>query len=406
MQIEDHYGLLLGIHLPWLVSSVALSIENSKVDIVVEYPDDTGVCPECKQLCKRYDYRESRTWRHLDTMQFTTYVHSAVPRIQCDKHGIKTVDVPWAGKHSRFTLLFEGFAIRILQAARSIEEARKLLKLNWHQVNDIKDRAVERGLSRRKNEGVKFVGIDEKQFRSGHRYISCLADLDNGRILNVVEDRTTESCKTLINTVFNDKQKHSVKAVATDMWAPFLNAVSHDLPHSVNVLDRFHISQHLNKAVDAVRKNENKILLSEGDRRLVRSKFIFLSKEENLSDAQRLNLSEIRKSNLKTARAWAIKENFIYFWMSGSRSAALEFFEGWYSWAIRSQIEQIKEKARMIKNHLPLILNYFDYPITNAVSEGLNSKIQTIKANSRGFRSFENFRNSILFYCGKLEMNP
>jgi transposase len=127
MQIEDHYGLLLGIHLPWLVSDVDLSIEHSKVDIVVEYPDDTGICPECKSLCKRYDYRESRTWRHLDTMQFTTYIHCAVPRIQCDKHGIKTVDVPWAGKHSRFTLLFETFAIRVLQAARSIEEAKKLL---------------------------------------------------------------------------------------------------------------------------------------------------------------------------------------------------------------------------------------------------------------------------------------
>ena len=139
-----------------------------------------------------------RTWRHLDTMQFATQLHCQLPRVRCDKHGVKTVEVPWAGKNSRFTLMFEGFAIRVLIAARSIEEARKLLGLNWHQVEAIKKRAVERGLQRRDENAIPYIGIDEKQFRSGHRYISSLVDLQGGRVLDVVEDRTEESCKSLI----------------------------------------------------------------------------------------------------------------------------------------------------------------------------------------------------------------
>lgn len=113
-------------------------------------------------------------------MQFTTYIHCIIPRIKCPEHGVKSLTVPWAGKHSRFTLLFESFAIRILQVARSVEEARKLLKLNWHQINAIKERAVERGLARRAQAPIHHIGLDEKQFRSGHQYITSLFDLDEG----------------------------------------------------------------------------------------------------------------------------------------------------------------------------------------------------------------------------------
>src|SRR5690554_6514938 len=188
MEIEDHYALLLGIQSPWEISSVALNMTESRVDIEVEYVDTSGACPECGVTCPKHDDRERRTWRHLDTMQFATYLHAQLPRIKCKDHGVKTVSAPWAGKNSRFTLLFESFAIQVIQASRSIEEARKLLKLNWHQVEAIKRRAVERGLARRETTAIKYLGIDEKQFRSGHQYITNLVDLKQGRVLDVVED--------------------------------------------------------------------------------------------------------------------------------------------------------------------------------------------------------------------------
>ena len=144
MEVEDHYSLLLGIHTPWEISSVDLKMQAQRVDIVVKYNDDTGPCPECEAISPKHDDRIPRTWRHLDTMQFATYLHCQLPRVRCKTHGAKTVSAPWAGKNSRFTLLFEAFAIRVLTAARSVEEAGKLLGLNWHQVDAIKARAVKR----------------------------------------------------------------------------------------------------------------------------------------------------------------------------------------------------------------------------------------------------------------------
>ncbi len=113
--------------------------------IVIEYADNQGPCPECGALHPKHDSRKKRTWRYLDTMQLSTYLHCEVPRIRCDMHGAKTVAIPWAGKNSRFTLLFEA----VLTAARSVEEARKLLGLNWHQVDAIKARAVQLGSAKK-----------------------------------------------------------------------------------------------------------------------------------------------------------------------------------------------------------------------------------------------------------------
>jgi transposase len=406
MEIEDHYGMLLGVESPWLISDVDLKLDTQQVDIVIEYADDTGPCPECGAICPKHDNRKTRTWRHLDTMQFVTQLHCQLPRVRCKEHGAKTVSVPWASKNSRFTLMFEAFAIRVLIAARSVEEARKLLGLNWHQVEAIKSRAVERGLKRREEVKIPFIGIDEKQFRSGHRYISSLVDLQGGRVLDVVEERTEAACKTLISKALTATQQTQVTAVALDMWKAYANAVNEKLPQADIVHDRFHISQHLNEAVDKVRRQENKALVEQGDNRLTGTKYHWLVNAENLHEDHEERFEALRHSELKVSRAWAIKESFRYFWDYSYRAWAESYFDNWYSWAIRSRLEPIKAKARMIKSHLPNILTYFKHGISNAVAEGLNSKIQTVKSNARGYRSFDGFRNSILFYCGGLEMAP
>lgn len=302
MEIEEHYSQLLGIQSPWEISNVELNLSEQRVDIVIEFAGDCAPCPECGTVSPKHDNRQERTWRHLDTMQFGTYLHCQLPRVRCKTHGVKSVEAPWAGKNSRFTLLFEAFAIRVLKAARSVEEARKLLKLNWHQVEAIKARAVQRGLARRQQEPIAYIGIDEKQFRSGHQYISSLFDLEGGRVLDVVEERTEEACKSLIDLALTELQKEHVTAVAMDMWLAFANSVKEKLPQAVIVHDRFHISKHLNEAVDKVRRRENRQLLTQGDERLKGSKYLWLSNPENQSNAFSETFDSLKNSELKVAR--------------------------------------------------------------------------------------------------------
>jgi len=203
-----------------------------------------------------------------------------------------------------------------------------------------------------------------------------------------------------------EAQQTQVTAVALDMWKAYENAVSDKLPNADIVHDRFHISQHLNEAVDKVRRKENKELVGTGDGRLKGSKFAWLTNEENVSEKFTESFDKLKNSDLKVARAWALKELFRDFWEYKTAGWAKKHFDKWYSWAIRSRLEPIKAKARMIKSHLDNTLTYFKHRISNAASEGLNSKIQTVKSNARGYRSFDGFRNSILFYCGGLEMAP
>ena len=385
---------------------VKLSVEKMRVDIFVEYGELTGTCPECGSTCRVYDRSPGRTWRHLDTMQFGTYLYCEPPRTECAEHGIKTMSMPWAGKHSRFTQLFEAFAINVMLASRSLQEAGKLLRLEWHQLHSIMKRAVERGLNRRGNDEIAWVGMDEKSFRKGHNYVSLMNDLEHSRVLDVVEGREGNAADKLITKALDDGQREMVCGVAIDMSAPYIKAIRRHLPHADIVHDKFHIAKHLNDAVDKTRRKEHRKLLKNKDTRLKGTKYSWLKGMEHLSDESLEQVESLAKAELDVAKAWYIKELFRHFWTRRDAEFARSYFERWYKEAFKTGLPEIRKVARMLKKHLENILTYFESYITNAVSEGLNSKIQTIKANARGFRNFENYRASILFFCGKLELSP
>lgn len=405
--LNSHYALLLGLNSPWKVTKVNLELEQSRVIIEVGNDSKQVVCPDCQKPSSRRDLAPVRSWRHLDTMNFETIIRASVPRCNCAHCGVKTIAVPWADKHSRFTLMFEAFAIEVLRMAGSLEAGRLFLGLSWDAAHAIMERAVERGLSKRDISEVRRVGIDEKSFLKGHNYLTALNDLEGGRVLDVVGERTEAACRKLIEKALpDDCNRLKIEAVALDMWPAFRNAAKALLPNAKIVYDRFHVSGYLGGAVDQVRRAEHKQLLKEGDNILTGSRYSVLRSKETRTEKHQGVLDEICGRNLKTSRAWAIKESFVSFWEARNRAFAEIIFDEWYGWAIRSQLKPIVKVAKMLKKHLEGLLTYFDYPITNAVSEGLNSKIQSIKAAARGFRNFANYRTRILFTCGKLDLTP
>lgn len=403
---EKHYETLLGLDASWAVKKVDLNIEKLKVRIYIDHVGNSAVCPECSATCKLYDHSPERTWRHLDTMQFATSIHCKPPRVKCEQHGVITASMPWADKHSRFTLLFEDFAVRVLNASRSLSDAGKLLRLNWNQVHCVMERAVKRGLERRTNDEVPWIGMDEKSFRKGHNYISVLNDIEGSRVLDVVEGRDGEVAEELINKALDAHQREMVCGVAIDMSAPYISAIKKHLPHADIVHDKFHISKHLNDAVNKTRAKEHRAMLKEKDERLTGTKFLWLRGLGQLDDESLAQIESLKKAGLNVAKAWYIKEMFKEFWNRRDASFAQSYFDFWYREAFATNLPEIQAVARMLKKHLHNILTYFDCYITNALSEGINSKIQALKANARGFRNFENYRTSILFFCGKLRLAP
>jgi len=404
--LNSHYSLLLGLQSPWKVAKVNLEMEPHRVVIDVSHGPGKVACPDCGKLSSQRDLAPARSWRHLDTMNFETIIQARVPRCKCPDCGIKTVAIPWAGKHSRFTLMFEAFAIEVLRMAGSLDAGRLFLGLSWDSAHAIMERAVERGLAKRDISEVEHIGIDEKSFLKGHNYLTALNDLDEGRVLDVVQERTEVACRELIEKALpSEWNRFKIDAAAVDMWPAFGNAIKALLPNASIVYDRFHVSGYLGGAVDQVRRAEHKQLLKEGDEILTGSRYSVLRSEASRTEKHESVLEKICGRNLKTSRAWAIKESFVGFWEARNRAFAEEIFKDWYGWASRSQLKPVVKVAKMLKKHLAGLLTYFQYPITNAVSEGLNSKIQSIKASARGFRNFANYRIRILFTCGKGRAN-
>jgi len=404
--LSEHYARLLGLGDDWDVTDVDLDLSSQRVEIRLKHVAGAACCcPECGEQRPLKDHAPEREWRHLDTMQFETILVARTPRTNCPKCGVLNIDLPWADPHGRFTLMFQAFAIRVLQASASVEQGRQLLGLSWRSAHDLMRVAVRRGLEDRDMDNIAHVGIDEKSFGKGQDYVSVLVDLDEHRVLEVAEGRTQESAETLWNTL-SDEQKENVEAVAMDMWSAFISSASEHVPEAEIVHDRFHISKHLNEAVDKVRRAEHKALKQEGDERLTGSRFLWLTNEENLSEEKAAAFDELKNAKLKTSRAWAISDLFRDFWDQPGEYTARNFFERWHSWASRSRLEPIIKVGRMIKRHLDNIVTWFRHPISNGPTEGFNSRIQAIKAAARGFRNFENYRIRILFFCGRLDLEP
>ncbi len=266
---------------------------------------------------------------------------------------------------------------------------------------------IFRAMMSRLGRSSGHIGIDEKSFLKGHNYLTPLNDLDEGRVLDVVRERTEAACRKLIGKALPGYcDRFKIKAVAVDMWSAFGNAIGALLPKAAIVFDRFHVSGYLGGAVDQVRRAEHKQLLKEGDDILTGSRYGVLRSEATRTEKHERVLEQICGRNLKISRAWAIKESFAGFWQARNRAFAELIFQDWYDWAVRTRLKPVVKVAKMLKKHLDGLLTHFEYPITNAVSEGLNSKIQSIKAAARGFRNFANYRIRILFSCGKLELAP
>lgn len=405
-ELQKHYAALLGIGSPWEVKTVELKLADKRVEIELVWQWGAPArCPDCGGKCSIHDSAPERTWRHLDTMQFTTMIRARTPRSNCPDHGVKTMTVPWAAPQGRFTLLFERFAVEVLLACASVSQACGLLGIGWDTAQEIMRRGVERGLDRRQLEGLKHLGMDEKSFRRGQSYITMLTDLEKSRVLDVVEERTKEAAGQLWETL-SLEQKQEVEAVAVDMWEPFIRTIEEHVPDAAIVHDKFHVSKYLGEAVDKVRRQEHKELMAQGDDTLKGTRQLWLYNPQNFSPEQGEAFSELKDMHLKVARAWAAKELFSKFWEYQQEGWARRFFKDWFGWVSRSRLKPVIEVARMLKRHLENLLTYLEHRITNAVTEGLNSKIQNLKSAARGFRSFANYRIRILFFCGKLDLYP
>jgi transposase len=400
---REFFYRTLGLCEPWEIRDVKLDVEGKKVEVEVAVKAETKWAQD-GELLPIVDYTERR-WRHLDTMQLETVLVARVPRVRHPDGRTEMVAVPWAQKRSRWTVEFEALAIDVIRSCSSLGAAGEILRLGWRSLDTIMKRAVGRGLERREVGELKELGLDEKSFRKRHRYGTLVNDIGAGRVLEVVETKTEEAALEALGNI--DKEVlEGVEAVAIDMSSAYENAIRAKCPNAVVVYDKFHVMKLLNEAIDKVRRQEDKALRERGDESLKGTRYHWLTGIENMGEKMFPAFKSLVRRAYKTSRAWEHRFLFSSFWEQPSAGKAAEFFKRWFSKAVRSKLAPVVDASRTLKRHLAGLLTYFAHPVTNAMSEGLNSRIEAIKNSARGFHSFETFRTRILFHLGGLDLKP
>ena len=401
MDTTDFYQQLLIPPVPWKVCRVQLSEE--RVDVWLEHEDFKWACEKCETACSIYDHTKERSWRHLNTCERQTWIHAKLPRIQCSEHGVRQVKAPLSEPLSNMTFIMERWTIDVLLECNR-KGAAKLTELSWDQVDLVMQKAVARGLEHREEELPKIMGIDEKSVFKRHKYCTIITDIKQGTVYDVINARTKE----VVEPWFKERESFcpGVDKVAMDMSAGYAGMVTR-LTNAEICFDHFHVTQKVIEAVNEVRKQEQRMLPEEIDKTdFFRSRFLFLYNEENVPDKRIEQFERLKKIAVKTSRAWAIKENFRDIWSCSTLEAAETFFKKWFWWATHSRLEPVRKAAHTIKNHWQGVANAIVYKITNACTEGLNSKMEKMKRDAYGFRSKDRFRIAALFHCGGLALYP
>jgi transposase len=405
MDVVSFYQRMINPPRPWKVSRVEMSEGVRRVDVWLEHaPGVAFPCPRCNHTLPVYDHTPERSWRHLDTCDYETWLHARLPRVACSYDGTVQVTPPLSDPHGRLTQAMERRCIDVLKEC-SRDGSAKLTGLSWDEADAVMQRAVKRGMERREPELPEWMGIDEKSVFARHKYFTIITDLKHGRVIDVIDKRTIKA----VEPWFVTQSEHlaDVKGVAMDMSAGYANVVTRLMKNAEVCFDHFHVTMKVNQAVDEVRKLEQRAM-EAGDARteFFRSRFLFLWNEENVPAQRNEEFQNLKTIAVKTSRAWAIKENFRELWHCTTLEDAVAFFKKWYWWATHSRLEPMRRAAHTIKNHWQGIASAIVNKISNACTEGLNSKIERIKRDAYGFRNKESFRMAILFHCGDLSLYP
>ena len=223
-------------------------------------------------------------------------------------------------------------------------------------------------------------------------------------LIGIVKARSESSLTEWFNTL-GPERRAAIAIVCSDMWKPYLNVIARMLPAALNILDRFHIVKKLSEAVDEVRRAESKQLKSAGfEPVLSTSRYCFLKRPENLTARQHTKLKDLLKYDLRSVRAYLLKEAFDGFWQYNSPYWARWFLKKWCTRAMRSKLDPMKKFVKTLRAHEDLLMNYFiaGKLYSSGIVEGLNLRINLCMRKAYGYRSFDLLQTSLFHTLGDL----
>ena len=387
----------------WIAGEKALVIE------LLARKNSKGRCGQCNQRCPTYDIQPKRLYQYVPLWNIDVYFRYAPRRVQCKDHGVHVERVPWSEGKERLTKSYQLFLSTWAKRLSWCETAQ-IFRTSWESVYRSIEWVVKHGLAHRCWEDVEQIGVDEIAVFKGHRYLTCVYQLDKGcrRLLWCGKDRKAKTLLRFFHEFGKERCAH-LRFVCSDMWPAYLKVIKKKCVNALNILDRFHISKKLNEAVDEVRREEVKTLKAAGEENiLAHGRWLLLKKPANLTQKQTSKLSTLLKINLLSIKAYLMKEDFQRFWSYKSQAWADKFLEDWAERTMQSNLAPMKRIAKMLRSHKPIILNWFRAKgaLSSGPVEGLNNKAKLTMRKAYGFKTLKCLQTALYHQLGKLEEPP
>ncbi|WP_252177221.1 ISL3 family transposase [Endozoicomonas sp. 4G] len=359
---------------------------------VVPRKNSRALCSGCQKPAPGYDHLTERRFEFVPLWGIRVFLLYRMRRVECKTCGVKVEQVPWAEGKKELTKVYMQF---LANWARKLswKEVASTFNTSWEKVFHAVEYMVEWGKANRSLDHIKAIGVDEVSYQVGHKYLTVVYQIDRGctRLLWVGKDRTEATIRSFFS-FFGPERSERLKYVCSDMWKPYVKAITEFASQALHILDRFHIVSMLNKAIDEVRASEQKQLQADGyEPVLKKTRWCLLKRKENLTEKEEIKLNRVLQYNLKSVRAYLLKEEFQVFWDYISPHWAGKYLDRWCTRVMRSKIEPMKKVAKTVRRHRPLILNWFKAKkaFSSGIVEGLNTKVKLTTRKSYGFRTYK-----------------
>ncbi|PWR76225.1 ISL3 family transposase [Methanospirillum stamsii] len=342
------FEMALNIQSPWYITKITFSKETRQLDIWIDFhPGSTFECPKCSlDGCKGYD-TEEKTWRHLNFFQYRCDLHCRTPRVSCPNCGIILVNVPWARQRSGFSLLMESLIV-IMSHDMPISKIAELFGEDDGKIWRVVEHYINEARKEEDYSDVQIIGVDETSSRKGHNYVTVAVDLKSSKVIFATEGKD----HTTLERFSEDFKEHngdpnSITDICSDLSKAFIKGVHENFPDAVHTFDRFHVMKLVGEAVDQVRRTEQKTQPI-----LRKTRFMCLKNNDSLTKSEGQKFALLSEMNLKTARAYRMKEGLKKVWNCLDIETANNLFNDWYFWATALSENQVISHTKSFSNIL------------------------------------------------------
>jgi transposase len=364
-----------------------------------------AICSGCGLPAPGYDTLDERRFEYVPLWNIAVFFLYVMRRVNCARCGVKVEQVPWCDGKNSLTTTYRWFLAAWAKRLcwKAVAEA---FGTSWQNVFRSVQHAVSWGLEHRNLEGIEAIGVDEVAWQKGYKFLTLVYQIDDGckRLLWIGRDRSTATLQRFFEWLGKERSSR-LKFICSDMWKPYLDVIAKKAAQAINILDRFHIMQKMNLAIDQIRAGEAKQLKADGYEEVLKhSRWCLLKRPENLTDRQTVKLSELLKYNLRSVRAYLLKEDFQRFWDYTHSGWAAKFLDQWCIRTMRSKLQPMKKIARMLRSHRALILNWFKAKgqLCLGAVEGLNNKVKLTTRKAYGFRTYSAIEVALYHTLGNL----